>query len=84
MKSLVFIATLFLVPTSALLAQRDCIFTAARSLAKYRTLDTARYLVRYWYLSKASTQQKVADEDVITLRRYSHAQAGDTSATYIF
>ena len=68
MKSLVFIATLFLVPTSALLAQRDCIFTAARSLAKYRTLDTARYLVRYRYLSKASTQQKVADEDVITLQ----------------
>ncbi len=68
MKGLVFIATLFLVSVSALLAQRDCVFTAARSLARYRTLDTARYLVRYRYLSKASTQQKVADEDVVTLQ----------------
>ena len=67
-KGLVFIATLFLVSVSALLAQRDCIFTAARSLARYRTLDTARYLVRYRYLSKASAQQKVADEDVVTLQ----------------
>ena len=50
------------------MAQRECIFTAARSLARYRTLDTARYLVRYRYLSKASTQQKVADEDVVTLQ----------------
>ena len=68
MKSLVFIVALFLVPASALLAQRECIFTAARSLARYRTLDTARYLVRYRYLSKASAQQKVADEDVVTLQ----------------
>lgn len=68
MKGLVFIVALFLVPVSALLAQRECIFTAARSLARYRTLDTARYLVRYRYLSKASAQQKVADEDVVTLQ----------------
>ena len=68
MKRLVFIAILFLVSTSALLAQRDCIFTTARSLARYRTLDTARYLVRYRYISKASTQQEVADEDVVTLQ----------------
>lgn len=68
MKRLVFIAILFLVSTSALLAQRDCIFTTARSLAGYRTLDTARYLVRYRYISKASTQQEVADEDVVTLQ----------------
>lgn len=68
MKGLVFIVALFLVPAYALLAQRDCIFTAARSLARYRTLDTARYLVRYRYLSKASAQQKVANEDVVTLQ----------------
>lgn len=68
MKRLVFIVILFLVSTSALLAQRDCIFTTARSIARYRTLDTARYLVRYRYISKASTLQEVADEDVVTLQ----------------
>lgn len=73
MKGLGLIAILFLVSTYVLLAQRECVSTTPRSLARYRTLDTARYLVRYRYISKASTQTKVADEDVITF------QIGDRS-----